>query len=86
MSLRGHFWTAGAELFKLDGHFLFASMFWGAIGTGFLVYGKRQTSIAAFVAGLGLIGISYFARTAWEMHLMAAIILVIAFLLKNRDS
>lgn len=72
-------------MLKMDSHFLFASMIWGAIGAGFLFYGKRHTSIAALVAGLGLIGISYFASAAWEMHLLAAIILFVAYLLKNRD-
>ncbi|HTR40928.1 MAG TPA: hypothetical protein VMH87_04880 [Pseudomonadales bacterium] len=32
--------------------FLWASVFWGAIGSGYLIYGWRQKSMIPFVAGL----------------------------------
>jgi len=32
--------------------FLWASVFWGAIGSGYLIYGWRQKSMIPFIAGL----------------------------------
>ena len=32
--------------------FLWASVFWGAIGSGYVMYGWRQKSMIPFIAGL----------------------------------
>ena len=39
---------------------LIASVFWGGIGVGFFIYGKKQRSAPALMGGIALIGISYF--------------------------
>lgn len=38
-----------------DTTFLLASMVWGTIGAGCLVYGKKQAAAPALVAGLALV-------------------------------
>lgn len=38
-----------------DPNFLLASMFWGTVGTGCLVYGQKQAAAPALVVGLALI-------------------------------
>jgi len=56
----------------LDTGGLIASLFWGGIGMGFLVYARKQRSIPALLGGVGLIGISYFlADSALWMSLAA---------------
>jgi CHASE2 domain-containing sensor protein len=61
----------------LDMGGLIASVFWGGIGAGFLVYARKQRSIPALCGGVGLIGISYFlADSAAWMSLAGVGILV----------
>jgi len=56
---------------------LMASVFWGGIGVGFFVYGKKQRSAPPLIGGIALIGISYFlAGSALWMSLAAVGILV----------
>lgn len=48
---------------------LFASLIWGSIGFGFLIYGKRQRSLFPFIGGVALLGLSYFVSSAMYMSL-----------------
>ncbi len=57
--------------------FLFASMFWGAIGSGYLVYGWKQRSMYPFAAGL-LISIAacffgWFSLTVFSIILICGV-------------
>ena len=38
-----------------DLHYLYASLLWGTVGGGCLLYGKKQGAIPAFIAGAALI-------------------------------
>jgi hypothetical protein len=58
-----------------DTDFLLASLFWGAVGTGCLMYGKRQGAAPALAAGLALIALSAFVRPPLLMSLLAALLL-----------
>ena len=40
---------------------LFASLLWGSVGSGYLIYGHRQKSLPAFVGGLVITAASIFA-------------------------
>ena len=44
-------------MFNTD--FLLASLVWGTVGAGCLVYGKKQSAAPALVAGLALIVASF---------------------------
>lgn len=39
----------------LDLHYLYASLLWGTVGSGCILYGKKQGVMPAFVAGFALI-------------------------------
>jgi hypothetical protein len=63
--------------FHLDAGGLIASLFWGGIGLGFFVYGKKQRSAPPLFGGIALLGISYFlADSAFWMSLAGAGILI----------
>ncbi len=47
--------------------FLFASLIWGSIGVGFLVYGRRQKEWVPSLGGILMIVASYFAGSALSM-------------------
>ncbi|MFM8469329.1 MAG: hypothetical protein ACKODH_05075 [Limisphaerales bacterium] len=46
---------------------LWASVLWGAVGSGFAIYGKRQGKVVPMVGGLAMIGATYFCETALIM-------------------
>ncbi|HTH49946.1 MAG TPA: hypothetical protein VMB21_20705 [Candidatus Limnocylindria bacterium] len=64
--------------------FLWASLVWGAVGSGYLVYGWRQKSLGAFLAGLALIVVSYVVSSWWVMSLIALAIIGLTVWLYRR--
>ncbi len=46
-----------------DINFLLASMVWGTVGAGCLVYGKKQSAAPALIAGLALVVLSSLVRS-----------------------
>ncbi len=74
MDLSGFNFSAGT---------LFASLIWGTIGMGFLIYGKKQSAFIPMLGGVGLIAISYFIGSPLYMSLTAiGILAAIWFLMK----
>ena len=63
-------------MLNLDASFLFASLIWGAIGTGFFIFGWKQKTSIPLVGGLLLIAVSYFISSA--IYMSAACILILA--------
>ncbi|NBV21863.1 MAG: hypothetical protein EBS05_08075 [Proteobacteria bacterium] len=49
---------------------LWASMLWGAVGSGFFIYGKKQSRVVPMVGGLGIIGATYFCESALVMSIV----------------
>ena len=49
---------------------LWASMLWGAVGSGFAIYGKKQGKFVPMVGGLAMIGATYFCKTALVMSIV----------------
>ena len=65
------------------GNTLFASLIWGAIGTGYFIYGKKQSSFMPMLGGLAMIGASYFLESAlWMSVASVALMIAIYFLTK----
>lgn len=65
---------------------LFASMVWGSVATGYLVYGQRQKSLPAFVGGLAMAAASYFAPSVWSMSAMSIAIMAGVYYLYRRGA
>lgn len=49
---------------------LWASMLWGAVGSGFALYGKKQGRPVPMIGGLVMIGATYFCETALVMSVV----------------
>lgn len=60
---------------------LFASLFWGSIGTGYFIYGKKQRSWPAMAGGIGMIGVSYFIGLVSLMSLASIAIMAGVYVL-----
>ena len=50
---------------------LFASLIWGSIGVGLIVYGKKQASVVHFAGGVLMVAVSYLAGTALAMSVIS---------------
>ncbi len=60
----------------LDAHFLFASLLWGSVGMGYVLYARRQRMIVPFIGGVGMIGASYLVSSwAWMSALCVGLII-----------
>jgi hypothetical protein len=63
---------------------MIASVIWGAIGSGFFIYGWKQKAMIPLFGGIALVAGSYFlANTALGMSLFSIAILVAIFWLKR---
>jgi len=65
--------------FHVDSSTLFASLIWGSIGAGYLIYAKKQRSGPAFAGGITMIVISYFCSTLWMSIFSVAIMAGVYF-------
>jgi len=65
---------------------LLASVVWGALGTGYWIYGKKQSSGPALIGGIALVAISIFmASSALWMSLAGFAIVGGVFYWSRRD-
>ncbi len=56
-------------------NFIWASMFWGAVGGGYLLYGWRQRAAIPLAGGAAMTAASFILPALW-MSLVAAAIMV----------
>jgi hypothetical protein len=64
---------------------LLASVLWGGIGSGFMVYGWKQKSTIPLVTGLVLVGASYCLwNSALWMSVLSVAVLAAFFWLKKQ--
>ena len=63
----------------LDQHYLFASLLWGSVGAGYLLYARRQRMIGPFIAGVAMIGVSYLVSSWLWMSVICIALLVAVY-------
>ena len=64
--------------------YLFAAFFWGTIGFGFFIYGKKQKSMIPLVGGILLMGVTYLVRTALNLSLISIAIIGVIYVISKR--
>ena len=57
-----------------ESSFLYASLLWGTIGGGCIVYGKKQGAAPPLIAGFALLVVS-FIPSIWLMSLLSVLFL-----------
>ena len=65
--------------------FLFASLFWGSVGVGYFIYGRKQQALSALVGGILMIAVSCLVSSALLMSLICILLIVVVHLLLKRD-
>lgn len=68
----------------LNANFLLASLVWGSIGFGYLIYGKKQQEVVPLAGGLAMIAVSYLVGSALMMSLISIGIMVAVYLIVKR--
>lgn len=68
----------------MDSSYIFAAFFWGTVGFGFFIFGKKQKSIVPLIGGILLMGISYVIRTALNLSLISIAIIVAIYVANRR--
>ncbi len=64
-------------------HTLIASLVWGTVGVGFVMYGRKAGEPFPAVAGLGIVAASYFCPTALAMTLVSAALIAVLVVLQK---
>jgi hypothetical protein len=68
----------------LNEHYLWASCIWGAIASGYIIYGWRQRATIPFVGGAAMTAVSFFIVSALLMSLVCiALMVAVHWLLKH---
>jgi len=65
----------------LNANFLFASLFWGSVGVGYFIYGKKQSPWPPMVGGVLMIAGSYFVSSVLLMSLLSIVLITAVYLL-----
>ncbi len=63
---------------------LFASLIWGSVGVGLIIYGKKQASIVSFIGGVVMLAASYLASTALGMSVVCVGVIGVMYGVKGR--
>jgi hypothetical protein len=67
-----------------DTSFLFASLFWGSLGGGYWIYGKKQREMMPMIGGVAMIAVSYFVSSWLLMSLICIALMVAVYQLMKR--
>jgi len=57
-------------------------MLFGAIGVGFMLYGRKQRAIVPLVCGLALVVFPYFVASTWALVLIGAVLVAIPWFVR----
>jgi hypothetical protein len=66
----------------MDESTLFVGMIAGAIGVGYLVYGKKQQRVMAYISGVGLIVLPYLIDPLWGQLAACAVLVVLPWVVR----
>ncbi len=68
----------------LDQNFLFASLIWGSVGSGYCIYGWKQKVMTPFFGGFAMIAVSCLVTSWVLMSLISIALMVGVYLLVKR--
>jgi hypothetical protein len=62
-----------------DGTSLMLGMIWGAIGTGFFIYGKKQSKALFLICGIALFLVPYFVGNVLANTILGLVLTIVPF-------
>ena len=72
-----------SQLGQLNQNFLLANCFWGAVASGYMIYGWRQRSMIPFLGGFAMLAVSCFAPALTMSAISIAIMFAVWWLMKQ---
>ena len=66
----------------MDESKLLWGLLFGAVGIGYVVYGRRQRILMPFLAGVGLLGFPYFVDNTGILLLLGVVLIALPFVVK----
>lgn len=70
----------------LNEQFLFASLFWGSVGAGYLLYARRQRETVPFIGGVAMIGVSCLVGSWFWMSVVCLVLMVAVWQVMKRGA
>lgn len=61
---------------------LFLGLIFGSIGTGYCIYGKRQSAVVPFLCGVRLIGVPYFIDNVTALITTGVVLAVVPYFVR----
>ena len=68
---------------RMNTNIFLASLVWGAIGSGFVIYGKKQREMVPLYGGIAVVATSYFAESALVMSVICTGLLVATYFFRH---
>ena len=70
----------------LSANTLFASLIWGSVGTGYFIYGKKQSALIPAIGGIAMIAVScVIANWLWMSLVCIGLIVGVWWLVRRGD-
>ena len=69
---------------SFDSSFLFASLLWGSVGTGYFIFGKKQAAMMPMIGGVLMVAVSYVVSSWLLMSLLCIALIIAVYLLVKR--
>ena len=63
----------------LDENFIYASMFWGAVAGGYLLYARKQREVMPFIGGVAMMAVSFMVVSWFWMSLASIAIMAVVW-------
>ena len=67
----------------MDTTLIFTGLIFGSIGMGYIVYGRKQSNLMAFFAGVGLCVFPYFISSIWISIALGVGLVLLPFMIRN---
>lgn len=84
LASRGNLRHNGTNVNWFNGNFLLASLFWGSVATGYLIYGWKQKALLPFLGGLAMTAASCLISSAALMSVAClAVMAAVYWLVKQ---
>jgi len=74
-----------SQLGQLNQDFLWANCIWGAVASGYMIYGWRQRSLIPFLGGFVMLAVSCFAPALTMSAVSIAIMFAVWWLMKQSN-
>jgi hypothetical protein len=71
------------QLSSINQNFLWASLIWGTVASGYIIYGRKQRSWIPFLGGFAMLGVSCFAPVLTMSLVSIAIMVAVWWLLRE---